>query len=176
MSIWAVSHTYPTLTLRPITLAEGRHFVGIHHRHNGPPVTWKFGVGITCDGELVGVAMAGLPKARTLMQSDPYLLEVNRTCTNGTPNANSMLYGAIARAAKALGYRRLITYTLESEPGVSLRAAGWQIDQVSDHDIDRWKSANGRHPDTLFGPAKIPAGPKTRWVKILQPADAEATS
>lgn len=153
-----------TLALRPITLAEARAFVGQHHRHNDPPVTWRFGVGVECDGELVGVAMAGLPKSRMLMQSDPYLLEVNRTCTDGTPNANSMLYGAIARAAKALGYRRLITYTLESETGASLRAAGWVPDQISDHDIARWTSANGQH-STLFGSARIPAGPKQRWLK-----------
>lgn len=157
---------FPTLGLRPVTLAEARQFIAQHHRHNDPPITWRFGVGVEAGGELVGVAMAGLPKSRTLMQSDPYLLEVNRTCTLGTPNANSMLYGAVARAAKALGYRRLITYTLESEAGSSLRAAGWTADTISDHDVTRWQTANGQHL-TLFGAARIPTGPKQRWTKAL---------
>jgi hypothetical protein len=155
------------MTLRPITLAEARQFIAQHHRHNDPPITRKFGVGVECDGELVGVAMAGLPKSRALMTADPYLLEVNRTCTTGAPNANSMLYGAVARAAKALGYRKLITYTLESETGASLKAAGWTADAVSDHDVSRWKSANGQH-ETLFGPtSRSPSGPKVRWVREL---------
>lgn len=155
------------LTLRPVTLSEARRFVAAHHRHNDPPITWRFGVGIQDGDELVGVAMAGLPKSRMLMQADPYLLEVNRTCTTGVKNANSMLYGAVARAAKALGYRRLITYTLTSESGSSLRAAGWTIDTQSDHDVKRWTSANGSH-ETLFGPtSRIPTGPKLRWVKEL---------
>lgn len=154
------------MNLRPVTLNEARAFVANHHRHNDPPITWKFGVGVEIDGELVGVAMAGLPKSRLLMQANPRLLEVNRTCTTGAPNANSMLYGAIARAAKALGYTELITYTLECESGSSLRAAGWTPEQISDHDINAWKSQRGRH-ETLFGERKIPQGPKVRWRKTL---------
>lgn len=155
------------MTLRPVTLSEAKQFVAKHHRHNDPPVTWRFGVGVEIDGELVGVAMAGLPKARVLMQAEPRLLEINRTCTNGAANANSMLYGAVARAAKALGYRRLVTYTLQSESGASLKAAGWTAEQVSDHDVIRWRSANGQH-ENLFGPtSRIPSGPKIRWTKDL---------
>lgn len=162
-----------SLILRPVTLAEAKSFVAEHHRHNDPPLTWRFGVGVELDGSLVGVAMAGLPKARMTMQADPYVLEVNRTCTDGTANANSMLYGAIARAAKALGYRRLITFTLEGETGASLRAAGWTAEQVVDHDVSRWLSANGQH-ETLFGPtSRIPSGPKVRWVRELYPADIQ---
>ena len=156
-----------SITLVPVTLAQAKEFIATHHRHNDPPVTWRFGVGVEDGGRLVGVAMAGLPKSRTLMQAEPYLLEVNRTCTDGTANANSCLYGAIARAAKALGYRRLVTYTLESESGASLKAAGWKPEQVSDHDVTRWKSANGQH-ENLFGPtSRIPTGPKIRWTKDL---------
>jgi hypothetical protein len=87
--------------LSPITLAEARAFVGEHHRHNKPPVGWKFGVGVERAGSLVGVAAAGRPVARLL--ADRFTLEVNRTCTDGSMNANSMLYGAVWRAAKALG-------------------------------------------------------------------------
>jgi len=108
----------------PITLRQAQSFVELHHRHNKPPRGWKFGVGLVCDeGQLVGVATAGRPVARAL--DDGLTLEVNRTCTDGTRNANSMLYGAVWRAAKAMGYDRCITYTQEGETGASLRAAGW---------------------------------------------------
>jgi hypothetical protein len=74
---------------------------------------------------LRGVAIVGRPVARAYQ--DGLTLEVNRTATDGTKNANSMLYGAAWRAAKALGYRRLVTYTQEGETGASLKAAGWVI-------------------------------------------------
>jgi hypothetical protein len=118
-------------------------------------------------GELVGVAIAGLPKARMLAR-DRFVLEINRTCTNGTPNANSMLYGAIARAAFALGYRRVVTYTLVEESGASLRAAGWHVEADVPEDAKRWES----HPRTalpqvdLFGTERIPTGPKVRWARV----------
>lgn len=153
-----------SLELVPVSLAEARRFVASHHRHNGPPVTWKFGVGAEKDGQLVGVAMAGLPKARMLM--DGRTLEVNRVCTFGERNVCSLLYGAVARAAKALGYRRLITYTLATEPGASLKASGWTADALLDRD-DAWE----RHPNTqrpqrdLFGNERNPLGPKVRWLK-----------
>ncbi len=87
----------------------------------------KFAVGVTADGTLAGVAVVGRPVARH--QDDGRTAEVTRTCTDGTPNANSALYGATwraARAARALGYRRLITYTEDSESRTSLRAAGFR--------------------------------------------------
>jgi len=109
--------------LHPITLKEAKQFVADHHRHNKPPTGWKFGVGLKVGDDLVGVATAGRPVARHY--DDGLTLEVNRTCTDGTPNANSQLYGAIWRAAKAMGYMRCITYTQTDETGASLRAAGW---------------------------------------------------
>ena len=84
-----------------------------------------FSIGVADDTVLVGVAMVGRPVAR--VWDDGLTLEVNRTTTDGTPNANSMLYGASWRAAKALGFGRLITYTQAGESGVSLRAAGWTV-------------------------------------------------
>ena len=107
----------------PITLTVAKAFISDHHRHNNPPVGWKFGVGIENNGVLVGVATAGRPVARHF--DDGLTLEVNRTCTDGTPNANSMLYGAVWKAAKAMGYMRVITYTQADESGASLKAAGW---------------------------------------------------
>lgn len=111
------------LKLRPITLRQAREFVAEHHRHNKPPVGWKFGVGVVSGESLAGVATAGRPIARHY--DDGLTLEVNRTCTNGARNANSMLYGAVWRAAKAMGYVRCITYIQDDETGASLKAAGW---------------------------------------------------
>lgn len=107
----------------PISFKQARQFIAEHHRHNKPPVGWKFGVGLQVDERLIGCATAGRPVARHY--DDGLTLEVNRTCTDGTRNANSMLYGAVWRAAKAMGYRRCITYTQADETGASLRAAGW---------------------------------------------------
>lgn len=114
------------LKLVPITFEEGKRHVRENHRHHGSPISWKFGVGVEEGGALVGVAMAGRPVGRGA--DDGCTLEVLRNSTDGTPNACSKLYGAIRRAAKALGYRRLFTYTRADEPGTSLRAAGWAVD------------------------------------------------
>lgn len=111
------------LRIVPITLKQAREFIADYHRHNKPPVGWKFGVGVTKGDELVGVATAGRPVARHF--DDGLTLEVNRTCTDGTRNANSKLYGAVWQAAKAMGYLRCITYTQADETGESLRAVGW---------------------------------------------------
>lgn len=107
----------------PVTLKQAREFINDFHRHNHPPTGWKFGCGIRFDGKLVGVAVASRPVARHL--DDGLTIEVCRSCTGGTRNANSMLYGAIWRAARALGYVRGITYTRADESGASLRASGW---------------------------------------------------
>lgn len=113
------------LQLVPVTFAEAAGFVAMWHRHNIPPIGHKFSVGVANGETLVGVAMVGRPVARRY--DDGRTLEVNRTCTDGTSNANSMLYGAAQRAAFALGYRRLITYTQADESGASLRGAGWKV-------------------------------------------------
>ncbi|QZT61276.1 XF1762 family protein [Mycolicibacterium austroafricanum] len=115
-----------SLQICPITFGEASAFVSAHHRHHPAPTGHKFSIAVADqDGAVVGVAMVGRPVARHL--DDGWTLEVNRTCTTGVKNANSMLYGAAWRAAKALGYRRLITYTLASESGGSLRASGWRV-------------------------------------------------
>lgn len=114
------------LVLTPITLREANEFVRVHHRHNKPVPGCKFCVAVSRfpDGVVCGVAIVGRPVARML--DNGWTLEVNRSCTDGTPNANSMLYGACQRACFALGYTNLITYTLPSESGSSLKAAGWK--------------------------------------------------
>lgn len=112
------------LHIRPITLRDAAAFVAAHHRHNKPPRGHKFSVAVYEGNHLAGVACAGRPVARHF--DDGLTLEVNRTCTDGAKNANSMLYGAVWRAAKAMGYRRCITYTQHDESGASLRAVGWR--------------------------------------------------
>lgn len=113
------------LNLQPITLAEANAFVKQHHRHHPPVVGWKFGIACNDGEKVVGVVIVGRPVARNL--DNGMTLEVTRCCTDGTRNAASMLYGAAWRAVKALGYKRLITYTLIDEPGTTLKAAGWKF-------------------------------------------------
>lgn len=107
----------------PLTFRQACNFVAKLHRHNKPPRGHKFSIGLMDGTELVGVAMAGRPIARAF--DDGLTLEVIRTCTDGTAHANSMLYGAVWRSAKAQGYRRCLTYTQHDETGASLRAVGW---------------------------------------------------
>lgn len=114
-----------SLELVPVSFRDAAAFVGMHHRHNRPPIGHKFSIGVALDNQLVGVAIVGRPVARHY--DDGRTLEVNRTATDGTPNANSKLYGAAARATFALGYCRLITYTQANESGASLRAAGYKV-------------------------------------------------
>lgn len=111
------------LRLRPISLRDANEYVRQHHRHHKPVAGHKFSIGCEADGELVGVIIAGRPVSRYL--DDGFTMEVTRLCINGAKNACSFLYGAAARAAAAMGYKRIITYTLESENGASLRASGW---------------------------------------------------
>lgn len=113
------------LAVVPVTFQEAAAFVAALHRHHGPPPGMKFALGVAERDQLVGVAMVGRPVARHF--DDGLTLEVTRTCTDGSRNANSLLYGAAWRAARALGYRRLVTYTQGDESGVSLRAAGWRL-------------------------------------------------
>lgn len=108
----------------PITLRTAKEFVAEHHRHNKPPVGWKFGIGLMDGEDLIGVATAGRPIARHF--DDGLTIEITRTCTNGHKNANSKLYGAVWRAAKAMGYKRAVTYTQADETGASLKAANWK--------------------------------------------------
>jgi hypothetical protein len=107
-----------------MTLGEANQFVREHHRHHQPVPGAKFCIGCVANDKIVGVAIVGRPKARML--DNGWTLEVNRTCTDGTRNANSFLYGAVRRAAWALGYKKLITYTLPTESGASLNGAGWK--------------------------------------------------
>jgi hypothetical protein len=114
-----------SLRLVHVELAEANAFVDSLHRHHKKVVGHKFSLGAMENERLVGVAIVGRPVARR--RDDGVTLEVTRLCTDGTRNACSFLYGACARAAFALGYERIGTYTLQDEGGASLRASGWRL-------------------------------------------------
>ncbi|WP_376784030.1 XF1762 family protein [Leifsonia aquatica] len=114
------------LSVIPVPLAEANEFVEAHHRHHKKVVGHKFSIGVVDEsGNLRGVAIVGRPVARR--RDDGRTLEVTRLATDGCANAPSALYSAAWRAARAMGYLRIGTYTLASEPGTSLRAAGWRV-------------------------------------------------
>ena len=144
------------LTLVPVTLEEANAFVVKHHRHHKPVPGAKFCIGVSNEKEICGVAIVGRPIARML--DDGWTLEVNRTCTDGTRNANSILYGAARRAAWALGYKKLITYTLPEEGGASLRAAGFRV--IGEAGGGRWSRESRPRIDTH------PLQAKLRWEAV----------
>lgn len=116
-------------TAVPIERKQANDFVDSLHRHHAHAVGDKFRVGCSLDGKLVGVVQVGRPVARNL--DDGETLEVIRLCTDGTKDACSFLYSKAARIARELGYKRIITYILETESGVSLRASGWKQTAVT---------------------------------------------
>ena len=137
------------LEIVPMTLREANAYVEQHHRHHGPVPGQKYSIGLSDGEKIVGVAIVGRPVSRHL--DDGWTLEVNRLCTDGTKNACSMLYAAAWRAARAMGYKRLVTYILESENGASLRAAGWKC--VGQAGGLRWTGE--RRPEVDLYPAQM---------------------
>ena len=134
------------LEIVPCELADANAFVSQHHRHHLPAVGHKFSLAVS-DGEKVrGVAIVGRPSARMLQDGET--LEVTRVATDGAINACSALYAACWRAARAMGYRRLVTYILADELGTSVRAAGWK--EVAATRGGSWSRKNrprvDRHP------------------------------
>ena len=113
------------LHLQPISYLEACQFITDHHSHHLPPQGWKFGIAVNDGEKVVGVITIGRPVSRNL--DDGLTLEVTRCCTDRTPHVASKLYAAAWRAVKAMGYKKLVTYILEEEPGTSLKAAGWKV-------------------------------------------------
>lgn len=152
----------------PVTLREANDFVIQFHRHNGRTARngGKFAIGCEVEGELVGVAIVGNPISATFM--DGFTLEVTRTCVrpDAPRNVNSFLYGACCRAAKALGYKRIVTYTLKAESGASLRGAGWSVAALTKDGHNDWAAKSkmdglDRQWQPIYGQQKI------RWEKAL---------
>jgi len=147
------------LTIRPTNFRDANAFIHKYHRHAYPvKAGFKFAICVVDENEKVrGVAIAGNPIARML--DDGLTIEIRRNCTDGTPNACSMLYGACCRAAKAMGFRLAVTYTLQSENGTSLKASGFTpIAYVVER---QWTSPS------RFRLERDLIGDKIRWEKKL---------
>lgn len=140
----------------PISLKQANEYVLEHHRHHKAVRGCKFCIGLKADNQIVGVAICGRPVSRHL--DDGTVLEINRLCTNGHKNACSKLYGACVRIAKEMGYKKVITYILESENGASLKASNFICEGVAGGHI--WTGSRCRDNG-------VPKEMKQRWVKVL---------
>lgn len=154
------------LSTVPLTLREANDAIAVWHRHHKPVQGYRFAIGaVNAEGQLVGVAVAGRPVARNA--GDPRsVCEVTRLATDGTRNACSFLYGACARAAKAMGFAKIQTYILEEEPGSSLLASNWT--QVAVSPGGTWRHSDGKARRT-----DQPNGPKRRFELQLNPERSE---
>lgn len=148
------------LRVAPLGLREANALVQQWHRHHKPARGHRFSIGVVdAAGVWHGAIIVGRPVARLGAPPDR-VLEVTRLVTDGTPNACSMLYGAAARAGRALGYERIQTFTLMTEPGTSLRAAGW---------LDEGRRRGRQWIHTQGAPRRTdqPTGDKRRWSLAL---------
>lgn len=144
------------LEIRPITFKEANSFVKENHRHHGGTVGCKFCLACFKGKELVGVAICGRPVSRYL--DDGTTLEINRLCTIGVKNACSILYGAACRVAKEMGYKKVITYTLQSENGASLRASNFKYLGIAGG--TEW---TGKRKTGIKSPHEL----KKRWERVF---------
>lgn len=149
-----------SLRVRQCEFSEARAFIEARHRHNRRIVGHRFSVAVENEsGVVCGVAVAGRPVAPKTNKRTT--IEVLRLCTDGTPNACSFLYGRCAAVGRLLGYKRIQTFTLPTESGASLRAAGWTCEGLTDSAAGGWDSRPGRNT------AAHPQGPKLRWSREL---------
>lgn len=142
-----------SMNLRPVNIPEANEFIASYHRHNKPVVGARFCIGLEHEGMLVGVAVVGRPIAR--MADNGFTAEVTRLCVFNAPkNACSMLYRACWRAWSAMGGKSLITYTLESETGSSLRGAGFRF--VGKVNAEHWsRESRKREWQPVYGQQKL---------------------
>lgn len=149
------------LTIKPIHLKEANKYIEQYHRHNIATAGGKFAVSCYDNDMLVGVAICGRPVSRKL--DNGTTLEIYRNCTNGTHNACSKLYGACIRIAKNMGYKKIITYTLESENGASLKASNFTF--AGKCGGKQWSGKRKR--DYYVAPPEM----KNRWEYIIERND-----
>lgn len=143
----------------PLTLKQANELVSNWHRHHKPCVGHRFSLGVKQDNDLIGAAICGRPVSRELDQYT--ILEVNRLVTNGAKNACSFLYSACARVAREMGFEKIQTYILASEPGTSLTAAGWKFETETSGGNWNHSWRKGRREDQ-------PMERKQRWAKKLK--------
>lgn len=140
----------------PLSLRQANNYVSENHRHHKAVQGCKFCIGLSVDNQLVGVAICGRPVSRHY--DDGITLEINRLCTNGYKNACSRLYSACVRIAKEMGYKKIITYTLESENGASLKASNFICEGISGGKI--WTGSRCRDNG-------VPKEMKKRWARYI---------
>lgn len=157
-----VSEKEKSVRVVPLTLKQANALVARLHRHHKPAVGHRFSLGLMTDDEnLIGVVMVGRPVSRELPQYS--VAEVTRLATDGTRNACSFLYGVAARVCREMGFERIQTYILESEPGTSLRASGWKFDGMTNG--GDWNNSVSRKGTRR---TDQPQEPKQRWVLDLR--------
>ena len=142
----------------PISIKDANNFVKLYHRHHKPVVGAKFAIAAMHDAEIIGVIICGRPVARNA--DDGLTLEVTRLATSGHKNACSLLYGAAARASKALGYSKIQTYILDTEIGTSLKASGWEFEALTGG--GKWVRTDGSQRNNDH-----PLNKKQRWAKYV---------
>ena len=142
----------------PLELKQANEFVDKLHRHHEPVYRDKFRFGCECGGVLVGVIQCARPVSRNL--DDGKTLEIVRLCTDGTPNVCSFLYSRAVKIAKIMGYEKVITYTLESENGASLKASGFTLDGITEG--GSWNRASRPRIQ------KAPIEKKKRWLYLCK--------
>ena len=157
-----------SLVVKPISLAKANEFIIKNHRHHDKVNGHKYSISVFDGEKMVGVACVGRPLSRYL--DDGETLEVTRLCTDGTYNACSMLYSRCARISKEMGYKKIITYILDSENGTSLKASGWKL-EADNVGGGSWSSPSRPRElveVNLFGEKqKYPITKKQRWSKEL---------
>jgi hypothetical protein len=149
------------MMVAPMSIREANAFVSLHHRHNRPVGSGVVAFGCSQDGTMVGVCILGRPVARALC--DGRTIEIRRACTAPTApkGACSWIYSRARRIASALGYSKVITYTLEAEGGASLRGVGWTPVLASKpHQWQRSEPGKQRIAQDVCGQQKI------RWEAV----------
>ena len=156
--------------IKPISLKQANDYVENLHRHHRKAQGHKFSLGCFEGDVLHGVAICGRPVSRYL--DDGNTMEVIRLCTDGTKNACSILYGRCARVCKDMGYQKIITYILNEEDGISLKASGWKL-EADGVGGGNWEHCTRRDYEnysqmSLFAEReKYPIGLKKRYSRIL---------
>ena len=155
----------------PMELKDAQNYINTYHRHHQAAHRDKFRIAAMEDGKIVWVVQVGRPVSRVL--DDSNTLEVLRLCSDGTKNVCSFLYSKAAKVAKEMGYKKIITYILESEPGTSLKATGWHCEAThvggSDWNVpSRPREVIASQLSLFPEKPKYPVDEKKqRWVKIL---------
>lgn len=165
------------LIIKPISLKQANDYVISNHRHHDKVQGHKFSISVWDDDRLCGVAIVGHPQSRRIDNENT--LEVLRLCTDGTYNACSILYSRCARIGKDMGYKKIITYILESESGTSLKASGWHCEEEKCGGVSwtgiREKERHHYQQLTFVSMEKRtpPKELKQRWVKELTTKETE---